>query len=129
MPDIPSEARSQRLQRIEHEIVRELSEIVREQLKDPRVGFVTFLSAQVSPDLRRCRVYASPMGDERASRQTMRGLQSAAGFLSAELGKRLQTRHTPTLTFIRDSSIERGVRVTTMIDEIRQEDERKTSER
>jgi ribosome-binding factor A len=129
MPDIPSEARSQRLQRIEHEIVRELSEIVREQLKDPRVGFVTFLGAQVSPDLRRCRVYASPMGDERASRQTMRGLQSAAGFLSAELGKRLQTRHTPTLTFIRDSSIERGVRVTTMIDEIRQEDERKSSER
>jgi ribosome-binding factor A len=129
MPDIPSEARSQRLQRIEHEIVRELSEIVREQLKDPRVGFVTFLGAHVSTDLRSCRVYASPMGDERASRQTMRGLQSAAGFLSAELGKRLQTRHTPTLTFIRDSSIERGVRVTTMIDEIRQEDERKTSER
>jgi ribosome-binding factor A len=126
MSEIQSEAKNQRLQRIEHEIVRELSEIVREHLKDPRVGFVTFLGASVSPDLRTARVYASPMGDERASRECMRGLQSAAGFLSAELGKRLHTRHTPTLTFVRDSSIEQGVRVTTMIDKIRQEDERKS---
>ncbi len=123
------EAKSQRLQRIEHEIVRELSEIVHEQLKDPRVGFVTFLGAHVSPDLRTARVFASPLGDERTSRQTMKGLQSAAGFLSAELGKRLQTRRTPTLTFVRDKSIEHGVRVTTMIDEVRQEDERKGQQR
>ncbi len=123
------EGRSQRLQRIEHEIVRELSEIVHEQLKDPRVGFVTFLGAHVSPDLRSARVFASPMGDERASRQTMKGLQSAAGFLSTELGKRLQTRRTPTLTFVRDKSIEHGVRVTTMIDEVRQQDERKGQQR
>jgi ribosome-binding factor A len=120
------EARSQRLQRIEHEIVRELSEIVHEQLKDPRVGFVTITGAHVSPDLRTARVFASPLGDERTARQTMRGLQSAAGFLSAELGKRLQTRNTPTLTFTRDTSIERGVRVTTMIDEVRQQDARKS---
>lgn len=123
------EAKSQRLQRIEHEIVRELSEIVHEQLKDPRVGFVTFLGAHVSPDLRTARVFASPLGDERTSRQTMKGLQSAAGFLSTELGKRLQTRRTPTLTFVRDKSIEHGVRVTTMIDEVRQEDERKGQQR
>jgi ribosome-binding factor A len=120
------EAKSQRLQRIEHEIVRELSEIVHEQLKDPRVGFVTITGAHVSPDLRTARVFASPLGDERTARQTMRGLQSAAGFLSAELGKRLQTRNTPTLTFTRDTSIERGVRVTTMIDEVRQQDARKS---
>ncbi len=119
------EGKSQRLIRIEHEIVRELSEIVREHLKDPRVGFVTFLGADVSPDLRSARVYASPMGDERASRDTMRGLQSAAGFLSAELGKRLHTRHTPTLSFVRDNSIERGVRVSHVIDEVRKQDERK----
>lgn len=125
MSEQQPEARSQRLQRIEHEIIRELSEIVHEQLKDPRVGFVTLTGAQVSPDLRTARVYASPMGDEREARQTMRGLQSAAGFLSAELGKRLQTRHTPSLTFIRDTSIERGVRVTTMIDEVLQQDAHK----
>ena len=123
------DGKSQRLVRIEHEIVRELSEIVHEELKDPRVGFVTILAAEVSPDLRSARVYASPMGDERASRETMKGLQSAAGFLSAELGKRLQTRRTPTLTFVRDNSIERGVRVSHIIDEVRKRDERKNSER
>ena len=122
------QGKSQRIIRIEHEIVRELSQIVREELKDPRVGFVTILGADVSPDLRSARVYASPMGDERTSRDTMRGLQSAAGFLSAELGKRLQTRRTPQLTFVRDSSIERGVRVSHIIDEVRKEDERKSSE-
>lgn len=106
--------------------MRELSEIVHEQLKDPRVGFVTFTGAHVSPDLRSARVFASPLGDERTARETMRGLQSAAGFLSAELGKRLQTRNTPSLTFTRDTSIERGVRVTTMIDEVRQQDARKS---
>jgi ribosome-binding factor A len=123
------DGKSQRLVRIEHEIVRELSEIVHEELKDPRVGFVTILAAEVSPDLRSARIYASPMGDERASRETMKGLQSAAGFLSAELGKRLQTRRTPTLTFVRDNSIERGVRVSHVIDEVRKRDERKNNER
>lgn len=128
MPDQP-EGKSQRLLRIEREIVRELSELVHEQLKDPRVGFVTILAAEVSPDLRSARVYASPMGDERASRDTMKGLQSAAGFLSAELGKRLNTRRTPSITFVRDGSIERGVRVSHVIDEVRKRDERKSSER
>jgi ribosome-binding factor A len=128
MPE-SAEGKSQRLARIEHEIVRELSQIVHEELKDPRVGFVTFLGASVSPDLRSARVYASPMGDERASRATMKGLQSAAGFLSAELGKRLQTRRTPSLTFVRDNSIERGVRVSAVIDRVRREDERKDHER
>lgn len=125
MPEQP-EGKSQRLIRIEHEIVRELSEIVHEALKDPRVGFVTFLGAEVSPDLRSARVYASPMGDERASRETMNGLQSAAGFLSSELGKRMNTRRTPSLTFVRDSSIEHGVRVSNVIDEVRRRDERKS---
>ena len=128
MRDQP-DGKSQRLMRIEHEIVRELSEIVHEELKDPRVGFVTILAADVSPDLRSARVYASPMGDERASRETMKGLQSASGFLSAELGKRLHTRRTPTLTFVRDNSIERGVRVSHVIDEVLKRDERKNNER
>lgn len=121
-----TDVKSQRLVRIEHEIVRELSEIVHEELKDPRVGFVTFIACDISPDLRTARVYASPMGDTRESRETMKGLQSAAGFLSSELGKRMRLRRTPTLTFIKDESIARGVRVTTMIDEVRKQDERKS---
>jgi len=127
IPERPA-GKNQRLMRIEHEIVRELSEIVREELKDPRVGFVTLIGAEVSPDLRSARVYASPMGDERAARETMRGLRSAAGFLSTALGKRMQTRRTPQLTFVRDRSIEHGVRVSHIIDEVRKRDERKNGE-
>lgn len=111
-------AKKQRLERIGHEIVRELSGLLREELKDPRVGFVTIIGCEVSPDLRSARVFASPMGDGRQVAETMRGLQSAAGFLSVELGKRLRMRRTPTLTFLRDDSIARGVRVTHLIDEV-----------
>ena len=118
-------SKTQRLMKIEHEIVRELSEIVHEELKDPRVGFVTFLGCDVAPDLRTARVYASPMGDARAARDTMKGLQSAAGFLSSALGKRMRTRRTPALHFVRDESIARGVRVSNIIDEVRRRDERK----
>jgi ribosome-binding factor A len=118
-----SEAKSQRLERVEHEIVRELSELLHKELKDPRVGFVTITGCKVSPDLRTARVYASPMGDSRTNAQTMRGLASAAGFLSVELGKRLGMRRTPTLTFVRDDSIQRGVRISTMIDEVKRLDE------
>ncbi|MDQ6824569.1 MAG: 30S ribosome-binding factor RbfA [Candidatus Eremiobacteraeota bacterium] len=121
-----SAVKSQRLIRIEHEIVRELSEIVHEELKDPRVGFVTFVGCEISPDLRSAKVYASPMGDTRTASDTMKGLQSAAGFLISSLGKRMRTRRTPALTFVRDASIARGVRVTNIIDEVRREDERKS---
>ena len=118
-------AKSQRLERVEHEVVRELSELIHESLKDPRVGFVTIVKCEVSPDLRTAKVFASPMGDRRQSAATIAGLQSAAGYLSVELGKRLRMRRTPTLTFIRDESIARGVRMANMLDEVQRKDERR----
>jgi ribosome-binding factor A len=122
LPDRPV-GKTQRLERVEHEIVRELSELIHEELKDPRIGFVTIIGCEVSPDLRSARVFASPMGDKRVQSATMQGLESAAGFLSVELGKRMRMRRTPTLTFVRDDSIARGVRMTTMIDEVQRLDE------
>jgi len=118
-----SEAKSQRLARVEHEIVRELSELIREELKDPRIGFVTLVACEISPDLRSARVFASPMGDRRQQSQTITGLQSAAGFLSVELGKRMRMRRTPVLSFVRDDSIARGVRMSTLLDEVQRQDE------
>jgi len=118
-----SEGKSQRLARVEHEVIRELSELIHEELKDPRIGFVTLVGCEVSPDLRHARVFASPMGDKRVQSATMQGLQSAAGFLSVELGKRMRMRRTPTVTFIRDDSIARGVRMTTILDEVQRRDE------
>lgn len=118
-----SDAKGQRLERIQHEIVRELSELLHKELKDPRVGFVTITGCKISPDLSSARVYASPMGDARAIAETMRGLASAAGFLSVELGKRLGMRRTPAIHFVRDESIERGVKLTNIIDEVQRRDE------
>jgi ribosome-binding factor A len=122
LPDRPV-GKTQRLERVEHEIVRELSELIHEELKDPRIGFVTIIGCEVSPDLRSARIFASPMGDKRVQSATMQGLESAAGFLSVELGKRMRMRRTPTLTIVRDDSIARGVRMTTMIDEVQRRDE------
>lgn len=122
MQDHP-DGKNTRLARVEHEIVRELSELIHEDLKDPRIGFVTLVGCDVSPDLRSARVYASPLGDGRAQSATMRGLQSASGFLSVELGKRMRMRRTPTLTFVRDDSIARGVRMSTILDEVHRRDE------
>jgi ribosome-binding factor A len=123
-----SDAKTQRLARVEHEIVRELSELIHEELKDPRIGFVTLVGCEVSPDLRHARVHASPMGDKRAQSDTMRGLQSAAGFLSVELGKRMRMRRTPTVTFVRDDSIARGVQMSTLLDEVHRRDESRRHE-
>ena len=103
--------------------MRELSELLLKELKDPRVGFVTITGCKISPDLRNARVFVSPMGDTRAMVETMRGLTSAAGFLSVELGKRLGMRRTPTIAFERDDTIERGVKLTTLIDEVKRRDE------
>ena len=118
-----ADAKNQRLSRIEHEIVRELSELIHEDLKDPRIGFVTLTGCDISPDLRSARVFASPLGDKRAQGATMQGLQSASGFLSVELGKRMRMRRTPTLSFVRDDSIARGVRMATLLDEVHRRDE------
>jgi len=123
MNQLADKTGSQRLKRVEHEIVRELSELIHKDLKDPRVGFVTITGCKISADLRSAKVYASPMGDPRAAGQTMRGLTSAAGFLSVELAKRLSMRRTPTLQFLRDDSIERGVRVTKLISEVQRQRE------
>ena len=118
-----ADGKSQRLSRVEHEIVRELSEVIHEDLKDPRIGFVTLTGCDVSPDLRSAKVFASPLGDKRAQSATMQGLRSASGFLSVELGKRMRMRRTPTLSFVRDDSIARGVRMATLLDEVQKRDE------
>ena len=118
-----SGTKSQRLARVEHEIVRDLSELIHEELKDPRIGFVTLVGCDITPDLRTARVFASPMGDKRQQAKTMSGLQSASGFLSVELGKRMRMRRTPTLTFVRDDSIARGVAMSTLLDQVQRQDE------
>ena len=87
-------------------------------LKDPRIGLVTVTGVTVTPDLREATVYVSVLGGERKRRETLAGLASAHGVLQARINRELNLRRTPTLTFSYDESVEQGVRMTQLIDEI-----------
>jgi ribosome-binding factor A len=98
--------------------VREvLSEAVGE-LKDPRIGFVTVTGVETSPDLRQARVFVSVLGNERKREQSIDGLQAAHGLLQGRIARELRMKRTPQLTFEYDPSVERGVRMTQLIDEL-----------
>ncbi len=105
--------------RINMEVQRELSEIIRSGIKDPRIHPMTsVVSADVTPDLKYCKVYISVLGDENAQKSTMEGLKSAEGFVRRELARRVNLRNTPELKFILDQSIEYGVNMSHLIDEV-----------
>ena len=105
--------------------MRRVNESVREvvsegvvQLKDPRIGFVTVTAVETSPDLRQARVFVSVLGDERRRRRALEGLEAAHGVLQARLARELRLKRTPQLAFEYDPSVERGVRMTKLIDEL-----------
>jgi ribosome-binding factor A len=110
-------ANSQRLRRVADQIQREVSTLLRTELKDPRVGMITLTGVEVSPDLAHAKVFFTTLGDADALSRTEAGLQRAAGFLRSELGHRLKLRVTPELRFVHDASVERGVRLSKLIDD------------
>jgi ribosome-binding factor A len=94
------------------EAMREvLSGAISTDLKDPRVGFVTVTAVQTSPDLRHATVYVSVLGDARLREQSLDGLQSAHGFLQRRVASELRLKHTPTLQFAYDDSVDRSMRI------------------
>jgi ribosome-binding factor A len=104
------------------EVMRELSDIIRNELKDPRIGIMTTVTdAIVAPDLKTCKVFISVLGDEEAKKKTMQGLASAEGFIRSMLAKNLNLRNTPELHFQLDRSIEYGVHMTQVIEEVNHE--------
>jgi ribosome-binding factor A len=101
-----------------NEAVREvLSARIAEGLNDPRIGFVTLTSVDTSPDLRQARVYVSVLGSEAERADTMAGLASAHGLLQQAIGRELRMKRTPTLQFVFDESIDRGMRISELLDE------------
>jgi ribosome-binding factor A len=94
-----------------------LSEAISKDLQDPRVGFVTVTAVKTSPDLRHARVYVSVLGDAQARDASIEALQSAHGFLQSRLAGQLRLKHTPTLTFDYDDSVDRGMRITELLGE------------
>ena len=105
--------------RINMEVQRELSEIIRGGIKDPRIHPMTSVVAvEVTPDLKYCKAYISVLGDEEAGKATIEGLRSAASFVRRELAHRVNLRNTPEIKFILDQSIEYGVNMSKLIDEV-----------
>lgn len=105
--------------RIADQIQRELAEVIRLELRDPRmgVGMITLTGVEVSPDQSHAKVFFTVLGADSAASDAREGLQRAAGFLRSNLAKRLSTRSVPELHFEYDESVERGIRLTRLIDE------------
>lgn len=105
--------------RINSEVMRELSNIIRSEIKDPRIAPMTCVTGvEVAPDLKTCKAYISVLGDEEARKNTLAGLMSAEGFIRHQLAESLNLRNTPQITFISDTSIEYGMKMSKMIDEV-----------
>jgi ribosome-binding factor A len=104
------------MRRVDEALREVLSDAISTELKDPRIGFVTVTAVKTSRDLRHARVYVSVLGDEGARDDTLAGLRSAHGVLQAEVSRQLKLKHTPTLTFEYDETVERAARLTELLD-------------
>ena len=116
--------------RINEEVHRELSNIIRGEIKDPRINPMTSVVAvEVAPDLKSAKAYISVLGDEKSQKDTLAGLTSAEGYIRRELAKSVNLRNTPQIRFIMDQSIEYGVNMSKMIDDVCEPDESKAKSR
>ena len=105
--------------RVNTEVQRERSNIIRAGIKDPRVApWTSVVAVEVAPDLKTCKAYISVLGDRQAQEDTIKGLKSAEGYIRRELARTLNMRNTPEISFILDQSIEYGVNMSRKIDEV-----------
>lgn len=105
--------------RVNGEVQRELSRIISREIKDPRIHPMTSVVAvEVAPDLKTCKAYVSVLGDEKAQQDTLAGLKSAVGYIRRELARTINLRNTPEIRFVLDQSIEYGVNMSKLIDEV-----------
>ena len=112
-----------RLPRVEHEIQKEISQMLLQELKDPRLGFITITRIEATKDLRLARVYYSVMGDDAKQEKSKKALETAKGYIRKRLGERLRLRVTPEIQFYWDDSIEKSLRITKLLDGLKGESE------
>lgn len=109
--------------RINGEVLKELSNIIRSEIKDPRINPMTSVVAvEVAPDLKTCKAYISVLGDEKSQKDTITGLKSAEGYIRRQLAITVNLRNTPEIRFILDQSIEYGINMSKLIDEVTEHD-------
>src|SRR6266478_8558034 len=104
-----------RMRRVNEAVREVISAHIAGDLKDPRIGFVTVTGVETSRDLRSARVFVSILGEEAEREDALAGLRSAAGFLQAQLGTQLRMKRTPTLEFVYDDSVDRGMRISELL--------------
>lgn len=116
--------------RINGEVQRVLAEVIRGEIKDPRISpWTSVVAVEVAPDLKSCKVWISVLGDEEVRKATLEGLRSAEGFIKRQLARTINLRNTPELTFVLDQSIEYGVNMSKKIDEVMAQDNEKIQKR
>lgn len=104
--------------RVADQIHRDLSELIAFEVKDPRVGLITITEVQLTPDYAHAKIFFTTLKDQpEAVRQTVEGLEKASGYLRAQLGRRLHIHTLPQLHFVHDSSVARGMELSTLIDQ------------
>ena len=112
--------------RVNGEVMRVLADIIRGDIKDPRISMLTsVVNVEVAPDLKTCKAWISVLGDDKAVEDTLEGLNSAKSYIRRELARRINLRNTPDITFVMDQSIAYGVKMSKLIDDV---NEGKTSE-
>ena len=112
--------------RVNGEVMRVLAEVIRSEIKDPRINPMTSVVAvEVAPDLKTCKAWISVLGNEESQKDTLAGLKSAEGYIRNQLARKINLRKTPEIRFIIDQSIEYGVNMSRMIDEVNRADNEK----
>ncbi len=106
-----------RMRRVDEAMREVLSDAITSGIKDPRVGFVTVTSVETSADLRHARVYVSVLGEDSVRKRSMKGLESAHGYLQKRVARELRLKNTPTLQFLYDGSVDRGLRINEILEE------------
>jgi ribosome-binding factor A len=109
--------KSERMRRVDEAVREVLSDAITSEIKDPRVGFVTVTHVDTSADLRHARVYVSVLGSEGQRRRSLDGLASAHGYLQKRVARELRIKHTPTLEFLYDDSLDRSLRVAELLEQ------------
>ena len=107
----------ERMRRVNEALREVLSARFAAGLKDPRIGFVTVTAVDTSPDLRHARVYVSVLGTDEERDDSLEGLNSSHGYLQAQIAGELRMKRTPTLEFVHDESLDRGLRISRLLDE------------
>jgi ribosome-binding factor A len=115
--------KQQRMARIDAEIQRALGKIIAENIKDPRMGFVTVVRCEITQDMKQCKVFVSIIGDRHVARQSMDALKSASRFIRGELGNAVELRYTPELTFVEDRTTERAIALSKTLEKAKVVDE------